>query len=770
MVQLPRLKKSLLQLENTAKNNIHLFSSSHLFKKYIGTINEDDRYLMQQPLLIKRFSEYQKTYPEYYEISFITPKGDIDTFVSLKKSIKSKDQNGHASFVPAVIEGKEVTIRYAKDDNTNHIALYLYKSLYTIDRSIDPDTIDRISNPAIWISKHRGFLSISISIENIVSEIRQSAAENNVAMILLNDQKDIITSTFPQISEDKLPETFIKAWDKITPVSFADNSDYLNMGKKTLQGLSLYALIPSDAIDKQIYQLESQIFFITLGSIILTLVLVFYVLNGGLVKPVNKLIATSQEIGRGNLHPIIGVKGSNEMGLLSDAIMNMSEKLALSQKEIHHIAYHDQLTGLPNRRMMKQQINKALMYAKHHQTIGALFFLDIDNFKNINDSLGHEVGDELLQAFSHCLKTVLRGEDSIFDEMVCRFGGDEFVILLENLNNSNDAGRVAQRILDVLQTPLTASVGEQFVSTSIGIAVFPDDSQDSDELMRKADNAMYHAKENGKNNSQFFSTEMNEKLQRRNKIESYLRHAITNQELNLKYRVQVDIKTNHIAGVEVLLGWQSKLLGEVSADEFIAIAEETNQINAIGNWVLEQGIAQAKKWHDSEICSLKVAINISAKQFKYMDIENYIIRYLKEYDLPSNLLEIELTESTLVSNLDQCFKNLEQINARGVDISLDHFGSGYSSLSHLQKFPLTQIKIDSSFIANICLDKDSKSIVSAIIALGHSLNLLVLAEGVETEEQREILTVLGCDRIQGNLCSPPLDQTELLAFVSKHNN
>jgi len=764
-----QIETSLLQLENNAKNNIHLFSSSRLFKKYIETSDEDDRYLMQQPLLLRRFSEYQETYPEYYEIRFITPDGFVDTRVSSKKTFDASAENGHAKFLPAATQKQDVKIRYAKDPSSNSFALYLYKSLHTIDRTVDPDKIDRSANPSWWMSKHRGYLSITISIDEIVQEIQRSGAGNDVAMVMLNEQGQPIASAASLLNLDNLPEAFLHVSDRATMVSLGKDRDYLAMSKKTSQGLVLYAMLPSSVVNQQITELQQQIFFITLGTILLTLTLLFYILNCGLVKPIDALINATKEIGQGNLHPEIGLTGNSEMSSLSDAILNMSENLAQSQKKIHHIAYHDQLTGLPNRRMMKQQIDRALMYASHHKTIGALFFLDIDNFKNINDSLGHDIGDELLTAFSDCLKAVLRGEDKVFDEMVCRFGGDEFVILLENLAATTDAALVAKRIIDTLQTPLKVSVGEQFVSTSIGIALFPDDSRDSDELMRKADMAMYFAKESGKNNSQYFSAEMNEKLQRRNEIESHLRHAISNQELNLKYQVQVDLKTDRVVGVEALLGWQSQILGDVAASEFISIAEETNQINGIGNWVLEQGIAQAKAWYESGLKDLKVAINISAKQFKYMDIEGHIALYLKKYKLPSHLLEIELTESTLVSNLDKCCQNLNNINATGVEISLDDFGSGYSSLSYLQQFPLTQIKIDRSFIEDISGNKDSKAIVSAIIALGHSLGLLVLAEGVDSREQREILSELGCDRIQGELCSKPLEKTELLAFVKKQN-
>jgi|GEM_PF-3289559 len=763
-----RIETSLLQLENNAKNNIRLFSSSRVFQKYIESDDEDDRYLMQQPLLLKRFSEYQATYPEYYEIRFITPGGFVDTRTTSNKTNQTNLENGEAKYLPALTKKNALSIKYALDPHTDNFALYVYQSLFTIDRTVDPDTIDRSANPEFWESKHRGYLSLTVDIQKNVQNIRSSGSGDTVGLILLDEQNQIVAaadSLKPIVGHAKnLFSLTNEAWS----LSVA-RQEFRVIGKKITQGLNLFALLPSSSINKQVGHLQQQIFLVTLFSIIVTLSVIFYILNRGLVKPINKLIAATGEIGRGNLQPQIQVDSNNEMGALSDAILKMSESLAQSQQKIHHIAYHDQLTGLPNRRMMKKEIERALMYANHHHTIGALFFLDIDNFKNVNDSLGHEVGDELLTAFSDCLKIVLRGEDRIFDEMVCRFGGDEFVILLENLSAPTDAALVANRIIETLQTPLIVSVGEQFVSTSIGIALFPDDSRDSDELMRKADLAMYYAKENGKNNSQYFSLEMNEKLQRRNEIELNLRHAIVQHELYLRYQVQVDLHSNKLVGVEALLGWHSKSLGEVPTREFIAIAEETNQINEIGNWVLEQGIAQAKEWVDSGIQDLKVAINISSKQFKYMDIEGHIARYMKKYQLPSNLLEIELTESTLVSNLDKCCQNLKDINARGVEISLDCFGSGYSSLSYLQQFPLTQIKIDSSFVEDIHTNEDSKVIVSAIIALGHSLNLLVLASGVGLPEQRQILTDLGCDRIQGPLCSEPLDKDQLLAFVKQHN-
>ena len=441
---------------------------------------------------------------------------------------------------------------------------------------------------------------------------------------------------------------------------------------------------------------------------------------------------------------------------------DVSEAKAMATK-MAHLAQHDFLTNLPNRVLLNDRIAQAITLANRHHTHLALLFLDLDNFKHINDSLGHATGDKLLRLVTERLKLCVRESDT-----VSRVGGDEFVILLAENKNSEDAGVSAQKILEALQALHLIGKSQLHITTSIGISVYPDDGIDAETLLKSADTAMYHAKGKGRNNYQFFKGEMNTRAVERLIIENNLRLALEKQQFILYYQPKVNLNTGQITGVEALLRWQHDEWGEVVPDIFVPVAEDTGLIIPIGRWVLRQACLQAKAWQDAGLQDITIAINISAQEFLQKDFVAGVRAVLIETGLAAHFLELEITESVLMRDAE-CSKNiLQQLKKMGIKLAVDDFGTGYSSLSYLQRFPIDVLKIDQSFVQNIESAKDDGIIVSAIISMGNSLKLKVVAEGVETPSQFAFLKARQCEEGQGYFFSHPLIAENFAALLLKN--
>ncbi len=427
-----------------------------------------------------------------------------------------------------------------------------------------------------------------------------------------------------------------------------------------------------------------------------------------------------------------------------------------AEERIQFLAYFDALTELPNRTLLKDRLIKALAGARRRGDKVGLLFMDIDHFKLINDSLGHPIGDRLLKDIAARIKRCIREQDT-----VARVGGDEFVVVLSGVRDAAEAALAAARIAKAIAG--TFVVNDHSINTgcSLGISIFPEHSDDCDTLIKYADQAMYWAKENGRGNFQFFNEDMNTQVVQRLTLENDLRLAIEREEFFLMYQPQMDIASGNIIGLEALIRWQHPTLGLVPPNEFIPITEKTGQILPIGEWVLKTACTQARKWLDSGIYSVPVAVNVSAVQFRQEGFCELIKRVLRETGLPPQYLELELTESLLLSNEDLMFSVLRELKEMGLTLAIDDFGTGYSSLSYLKQFPVNKLKIDRSFIRNIPIDPDDGAITEAIISLAKSLNLRVIAEGVETEAQIAFLREHHCDEIQGYYFSKPISGGEV---------
>ena len=432
---------------------------------------------------------------------------------------------------------------------------------------------------------------------------------------------------------------------------------------------------------------------------------------------------------------------------------------------------HDALTGLPNRRLFNQNLEQALAHARRHHRSLALLFLDLDRFKFINDTLGHGAGDVLLQQVAQRLVDCVRQEDDVarasgVQSTVARLGGDEFVVLVKELIEVDESAVVARRILERLRHPFLLNRQECQVTTSVGIATYPHDGQDGPTLLKNADIAMYRAKETGRNNYQFYSTEMNVHTQERLALEADLSRAIGHNELVLHYQPKADVRTLRFTGMEALLRWQHPERGLVFPDRFIPLAEESGLIVQLGEWALRAACARTRGWQEQGIAGLCVAVNVSARQLRQGDFVALLADVLNETGLPANSLELEITESMTMDDPERAVQMFKQIKQMGVHLTIDDFGTGYSSLAHLKRFPIDTLKIDRSFIKDIPDDANDTAITQAIIAMAHSLKLKVVAEGVETNAQLRFLLQQGCDEFQGYYLSKPLPEDEFLALHS----
>lgn len=435
---------------------------------------------------------------------------------------------------------------------------------------------------------------------------------------------------------------------------------------------------------------------------------------------------------------------------------DVTERMQI-QERLQYLAQHDALTDLPNRVLLFEILKRALARARRHTRLVAVLFIDLDRFKNINDSLGHEAGDKLLQQLSERFTQAVRSSD----DTVARFGGDEFVILLDDVAHENDIREIAQKVLNALSPPFKVDQQELYITASIGVSLFPGDGEDSSTLLKHADVAMYRAKDLGKNTYQFYSADMSARAFERLTLESSLRHALERGEFLLHYQPQLAIETGSIIGVEALLRWQHPEFGMVMPLEFITLLEETGLIVPVGEWVLHTACTQLRVWHDAGWKGLRMAVNLSARQFHSAVLANVVERALALLDGGADRLELEITESVLMHNAAATEETLKQLAAMGCRFAIDDFGTGYSSLSYLKRFPINVLKVDRSFVRDIPGDNDDAAIVSTIVAMAHNLRLDVIAEGVETKEQLDFLRTCGCDAMQGYLFSRPVPADEI---------
>ena len=506
-------------------------------------------------------------------------------------------------------------------------------------------------------------------------------------------------------------------------------------------------------------------------------------------QPILDILQTMRSVSKEKKYSLrVAKQSEDELGALAEGFNEMLEQIQLrdaelekelalrsrAEEQIHRLAYYDSLTGLPNRTFFQKLMGNALSLSARNKQTMAVMFMDLDNFKRINDTLGHAVGDQLLQAIPNVVVKCIRKsdifaryrEDEIMRSM-SRLGGDEFVVLLNAINQSEDAAIIARRIINEMIKPFSIGGDEVYCSASIGIAIYPHDGEDVGSLLKSADMAMYHAKAEGRNNFQFFEESMNIAVLEKAKIEINLRKALEKGEFVLQYHTKVDISGNKVTGLEALVRWQHSEIGLLPPSDFIHIAEESGLIVQIGEWVLQRACLQNVAWQRAGFLPKCISVNLSCRQFEDKGLLDSVKKTIQDTQIEPQYLELEITESTIMKNPDLAVIVLRELMSLGVKISVDDFGTGYSSLSYLRKLPLTTLKIDRSFIRELPFNIDDVAIVKAIIALAHSLRLKVVAEGVETVEQRDFLQEFACDEMQGFFWNKPLSSDDITTILAR---
>jgi len=455
---------------------------------------------------------------------------------------------------------------------------------------------------------------------------------------------------------------------------------------------------------------------------------------------------------------------SDSAGVVSHYVASFRDisEIKATEKRLEHLAHYDTLTDLPNRSLLTVRLEQALSLAHRNHWTLAVIFIDLDHFKEVNDSLGHSTGDRLLTEVGKRLLHCVRESDT-----VARLGGDEFVIVLDNVANPGVVSEVLGKLKDALGHPISLDDYELFVTASMGISLYPEDGQDAEVLLRNADSAMYHVKKEGRNQWGFYSARMNEQSRRRLQLTSGLRHAIEKNQFSLVYQPQLALATRSVCGAEALVRWEHPELGLICPLEFIPLAEDTGIIEEIGEWVLEATCRQIAAWSGKGLYLPRISVNVSARQFKSANFIERVEQLVQEHRLAPGCLDLEITESLLVRTDARLLDDMQRLCNIGVVFSVDDFGTGYSSLSYLKRFPIAMIKADRSFVRDIPGDRDDIEITAAIISMSHKLNIRVIAEGVETLQQLVFLSEQGCDEIQGYLLSPPLSQEAFEAFIKE---
>ncbi len=751
----------------TARANASLFASTALIGRYIRSQSSSkDSYNLEQQVTNLLFN-YQLAYPEYYEIRIISRDGKEQIRSVLGKgNNQATDESSSSYFIETGNNPDTTYTTFFRNPDNDQQALLTSKPLYLLNKT-----------GAHTQKELYGYLMLTIEPGFLKEHTENKNVVENGEVFFTDDSGTILFHPSAALVGKQIPaDLFSKARQHADGgTSIAG----LYKGKDArLQSLELhdrlYAFVAhneNELLLKSI-SLGRTVTVITFVAILLATTFLFVIIKKLLINPIQKLGMAAREIGRGHVLIPIEIDSSDEIGALATTFREMGENLHHYHEQVRYVAYHDSLTGLPNRLMFMDYLNRATTEARRDLQCLAVLFLDIDNFKRINDTLGHQAGDKLLEVFADRLSQHLRESDIVShppqeeaNKVLARLAGDEFIILLPRTRSAVDAQKVASRILKSIAEPFIVRSQELHVSTSIGIAMYPDDGITAGELLKHADIAMYHAKKLGRNNYQYYSKKLNEESAEKLKIENKLRHALENNALELYYQPQVNLVTGQVLGAEALLRWEDPELGKVSPSVFVPIAEEYGLIIEISEWVINEACRQAQRWITAFSMPFTMSINISAVHFNANNLESMIAHALKSSRLAPGHLELELTETSILRDLNQATETLHTFKCMGLQLALDDFGTGYSSLSYLMKLPFDKLKIDQSFILNLEKETKGTAIVAAIISMSHSLGMKVIAEGVEQEEHMQMLLQMRCDQVQGFYISRPMTAAGFEAFI-----
>jgi diguanylate cyclase (GGDEF)-like protein len=761
-----RLADEVNGLARTASANIDLFSRHLIVQRYVLAKDANERYALLQRPLLQVFRSFQEAYPEYYELRILMPDGFEDARWSREGVRAVPADAGGDSFFRLLDSTGALTVSVLPGDGT---------------------TVMQVGNPLVLSEPRtvppeppvlRGYLAVTVDLDQLRSSFESSRTMHEERSFATDAEGTVLLDTVHDDVGARLPDEVFRALrgglDGGTVVRVdRDGVPVYVTGARTDTNLYVFTAIPVSALLAASHHLRSAVTPIIVAAILLTLILLYFGLDRMVIAPIRALGRAAGQIGRGELDVQIASSSGDEIGELATAFGEMSHNLGESNEQIRMLAYHDALTGLPNRRLFHELLDKALARAQREHEGLAILFVDFDNFKRINDSVGHAAADGVLRELGETLSSIIRTDDVLFlhthgetETVVSRLGGDEFVILLPHTRDRFSPGVVARRILHQLARPIRAGEQEVIVSASIGVATFPEDGATADMLIRNADSAMYHAKQQGKAGYLYYSEAMNVASVERLTLESGLRRALEQDRLELHYQPQIDLVSGRVIGAEALLRWKDPERGYISPATFIPLAEETGLILTIGEWVINRACQQAMEWQRAGLVGIPISVNVSGAQFSRQNLSNLVARALDSSGLQPALLCIEITETAMMAVPDRAVELLLQLRTLGVRLSLDDFGTGYSSLSYLRRFPISTLKIDRSFVCEVLTDDHTASITEAIIGMAHVLGLRVVAEGVEQQEQISLLRRWRCDAVQGYYYSPALPAPRFAEFLA----
>ncbi len=619
------------------------------------------------------------------------------------------------------------------------------------------------------------YIAVSSSLQVFERMIDEN--DNDTTRLFFSDNFGELLAKSPEIEFSNLPVEAMTSFATGTHQQFIemdiDDTSYLLNMQRIAADLWLGSMLDEDAIAGS----SLSLLFVLLPAAALILIFtafVFYLKVAALViKPIDALIGATREIAAGEYQPKIAIDSTDELGELADAFRDMGSQLESSNQQIARLAYYDPLTQLPNRNTLKVMLGSIIEQARRNDARLAVLFIDLDDFKKVNDRLGHQAGDELLvkvgERLQKCLRTgdVLVGHDTdeVPEQVISRRGGDEFNAILNNVHNGREAALVAERLIMDINEPLMIHGSQVAVGASIGVAMFPEDGEDAEILLRNADMAMYQAKLQGKNKYYLFTEAMNAQVHERLELEQSVARGLQRNEFELYYQPKIDLSTMTVGGFEALIRWINPERGVVSPAEFIPLAEESQLIHDIGHWVMAEALHQVNQWHDLLPKGVRIAINVSARQMAQENFAEHLISLAEQFDVPLTRLEIELTETSILTDEVLVKQHLYALRTVGVKVSLDDFGTGYSSLTFLRNLPIDSVKIDRSFVMRLQDDEESQAIVFSVLELCRRLSLETVAEGVETAEQVAYLAENGCSEGQGYLFARPMPADEVLGFL-----
>ncbi|WP_020406053.1 putative bifunctional diguanylate cyclase/phosphodiesterase [Hahella ganghwensis] len=764
-----------------ARGNIGLISHSHLIRQYFNLETATQRFYLYYRPILELFRSYQQVFPEYISIQLLDQDGTEQVRIDASETpfslelpvqglIEDYPQSG-ARDLTRIIPSPDVTA-----------APYL-----VVLKAISAQTFTDWNTDRQFESA--GYIVIVTRLDDLIKQTEMARIGQSGKLYMLSEKGD--RYSFSDSKNESLARILQSTMNlgPATATISIDGSSYLAGNTQVMQNLHIAAVWPMSELRESAINLARQISWLTLFVTSIIVVLLLIVIHTQLIRPINSLTEFTRSLSRSRMD--VGesehrryrhmLARYDEFGELAKAFRELDGNLRASNLKLSYIAYHDNLTGLANRHTFGVFLQKTISAAKRHDYKVALLYIDIDGFKQVNDTLGHEAGDKVLREIAERLNSVLRSEDIVADfasysqhitsTKVSRIGGDEFAIVINHLQQPQHAGAIAERLITTMHPPFYVGKENFQLGASVGISLFPNNGSDAQELLKCADIAMYQSKRKGRNRFEFYDRSIDEEAFRKHKLTQDLRLGLQTHRLELHYQPQIRTLDEETVGYEALLRWHHPEEGYISPVVFIPLAEECGLINQVGEYVVHEVCRQYREWLDQDVAPKKIAVNISPFQFsEKCNMADYISRTLNLFNLPGNMLELEITETAIMQSNRIHMAQLEALKELGLSIAMDDFGTGYSSLASLRDLPIDQLKIDKSFVQRIEDDPQGQGIIKAIIAMARELEIEVVAEGVETKGQLQFLRQHACSVVQGYYFSKPLNADATFTYLTHRHS